>query len=623
MKTKSLIAFFSFRLLLPAITIINFAGAQNTSTPFQKLVDDVIREQLHLGNDQDIPSHFSNEFKAPFKEESSILSLGEESVVSSININESEVHAAINPTDTNNIIISPIRGTTPIFCPVYYTKDFGKTWAKSNFSNMPSSAGESILGGGDPVLAFDANGRAYFSWISLHFNGAGDSVFWHLKWAYSDNGGASWIRPANDKIAASKTSFTNGQVDWSNVILYDKQWMAVDFYSSAWKNNLYVAMMEADVANQTATIVVRTKPALSNVFIQTSVPISTPDFQSVQFAGIDVDRNGDVHVSFFGSKDGNDFALWHAVSKDGGASFQPLVKIADIHAPGFSGDEQNPNVPGMQRLDPGPHLAIDKTTGKNANDLYIVWSANGFLTKLKNGLDIYFSRSTDGGNSWSAPFVINHDSTGKTVHQYCPAITVNNNGTIALSWYDRRDDVSKQRNTHIYLATSTDGGLTFPNNLQVTQAPTDFATVGSKNSGFGIGEYTCMVSSPGYAIPVWADGRKNNGDLDIYSAFISIADSMAVQHIVPLGDAFSVSGPFPNPTTGGQAQFEVNIPQDTYLEISFVNLLGQQVATLVNDNYIAGSYSFHLPSEGLSRGVYFLSVRSGLGNAMKKVVLAK
>jgi hypothetical protein len=50
---------------------------------------------------------------------------------------ESELHAAMNPTDTNNIIVSPIiqdpsNFLSPIDVPIYYTLDFGQTWNTSN-----------------------------------------------------------------------------------------------------------------------------------------------------------------------------------------------------------------------------------------------------------------------------------------------------------------------------------------------------------------------------------------------------------------------------------------------------------------------------------------------------------
>jgi hypothetical protein len=111
---------------------------------------------------------------------------------------ESEIQAAMNPHDTNNIICSSnaFPSSTANDIPVnriYYTTNFGASWSLSSFDPLPDTSGMSILGGGDPAFAFDKNGRAYYSWINLYspnFN----TIFWDLLWAYSDDGGATWLR---------------------------------------------------------------------------------------------------------------------------------------------------------------------------------------------------------------------------------------------------------------------------------------------------------------------------------------------------------------------------------------------------------------------------------------------
>src|SRR5688572_17585592 len=85
-------------------------------------------------------------------------------LVSGDDLPESEVHAVINPNDPTNIIISPIRqdlgngSVAGISCPIYYSKDFGRTWKKSAFQTLPSDPNAVVVGGGDPVLAFDSRG---------------------------------------------------------------------------------------------------------------------------------------------------------------------------------------------------------------------------------------------------------------------------------------------------------------------------------------------------------------------------------------------------------------------------------------------------------------------------------
>ncbi|MCB9298149.1 MAG: hypothetical protein H6559_34260 [Lewinellaceae bacterium] len=66
------------------------------------------------------------------------------------------MHAAINPRDSNNIIIAGMvldaeALLAPLSFPIYYTKDFGNTWELSEFNGVNDLEPLTfILGGGDP-----------------------------------------------------------------------------------------------------------------------------------------------------------------------------------------------------------------------------------------------------------------------------------------------------------------------------------------------------------------------------------------------------------------------------------------------------------------------------------------
>jgi hypothetical protein len=94
---------------------------------------------------------------------------------------ESEVHAAINPTDTTNIVVGPIHisPASGMILPIYYTTNFGASWTKSSYQAIPYEFGAQISGGGDPVFAFDADGKVYMSWIDRHIR---QRFFWRLCW---------------------------------------------------------------------------------------------------------------------------------------------------------------------------------------------------------------------------------------------------------------------------------------------------------------------------------------------------------------------------------------------------------------------------------------------------------
>ena len=224
------------------------------------------------------------------------VAAGAEGLVSGDPAPESEVHAAINPTDSNNIVVSPIMlSTGALLCPIYYSKDFGKTWKKSTYLNLPPLNNARVLGGGDPVFAFDANGRAYFTWINIYASSDFQNLYSAIFWAYSDDGGETWID------GESPITIDGGSGIQGPSLLSDKQWLAVDRTESQWRDRLYVAFVELGSRSGNSKIVLRYLDPESMEFTQESVPVSTDDYEFVQFSSIDIDAQGFVHISFFGN----------------------------------------------------------------------------------------------------------------------------------------------------------------------------------------------------------------------------------------------------------------------------------------------------------------------------------
>jgi hypothetical protein len=106
------------------------------------------------------------------------------------NLPESEVHAAINPNDSNYIVVSPMLQGNGLKSAYLLFFRFRKNMEyTSSFSAEPDFQDNVlVIGGGDPNFAYDANGKLYFSWINLFvpFPSAGFNVYWGLYWASSD-----------------------------------------------------------------------------------------------------------------------------------------------------------------------------------------------------------------------------------------------------------------------------------------------------------------------------------------------------------------------------------------------------------------------------------------------------
>ncbi len=445
-------------------------------------------------------------------------------------VSESEVHAAINPADSGNIVMSPIQltlktGYFETLVPIYYTRDFGETWRRSDFNPRYPDTNYIIRGGGDPVFAFDADGKLYFSWIHLNKKGPdNDTILWSMMWAWSGDGGENWTFPEDPFIENSAGTFP-----YNFNIISDKEWLACDQSYSPYRNNLYIAYFLVDATKNTQSIVVKTKPADSARFNPESVIVGGGGSNKIQFAGIAVDSNGVVHVSYFY----NNNSLYESRSYDGGKTFTDPNMITYMHRP--------LNIRGISssRIYPSPYSTVDPS---DPNYVYITYTADGKFATEKTRSDIYFCRSTDGGDNWDEPIIVHNTSLSDPRDQFYSTIYVNPQGVVTVCWYDAKHSEHMVTNdmVHYYMAHSFDNGATFTFPTKVSYQPTDFGTVGNKNNSFGIGEYTQVVSTAGYAIPFWTDGRTNDGDLNIYMAKIPISRYSAIPEVMPVTGKFSL-----------------------------------------------------------------------------------
>lgn len=170
--------------------------------------------------------------------------------------------------------------------------------------------------------------------------------------------------------------------------------------------------------------------------------------------------------------------------------------------------EKNAAVVIAQKTEPGvpfedkPDIVADSTNSRFAGNLYVGWT-EFTLTKSV----ILFSRSTDGGVSWSKPSEIStheglpRDDTG-AVEGFTGAVGAD--GTLYVAWAD---------GSEIAFATSSDGGQSFSSSRAVLKtAPSYFALAnvfranGFPQIGIDPRSNRLFVS--------WADYR--NGDIDVF-----------------------------------------------------------------------------------------------------------
>lgn len=161
--------------------------------------------------------------------------------------------------------------------------------------------------------------------------------------------------------------------------------------------------------------------------------------------------------------DGRTWALYAARSAKPGEWSRPVRVAGGEDQP----DEVHPHGESSPRLIAGP-----------TNHLALVWPNNIKVEGRRwPAAMLRFSRSDDGGRSWSLPITLNDDTTRALVsHQFHGATLVGDSG-LAVAWLDEREAVvpigagagghaqhAVEPDAHIYLTTSIDfGGSWTPN----------------------------------------------------------------------------------------------------------------------------------------------------------------
>jgi hypothetical protein len=85
---------------------------------------------------------------------------------------------------------------------------------------------------------------------------------------------------------------------------------------------------------------------------------------------------------------------------------------------------------------------------------------------------------------------------------------------------------------------------------------------------------------------------------------------------------FSLDQNYPNPFNPATT-IRFQIPQSGLVSLKVFDVLGHEVATLVNDERTAGSYSTRWDAKNVGSGMYFCRLESNGRHETKKVVLMK
>ncbi len=85
---------------------------------------------------------------------------------------------------------------------------------------------------------------------------------------------------------------------------------------------------------------------------------------------------------------------------------------------------------------------------------------------------------------------------------------------------------------------------------------------------------------------------------------------------------FELKQNYPNPFNSSTV-IKYNLPVYSFVKISIIDVLGREIAVLVNENQSAGSYNISFNATSFPAGIYFYRLKSGSYTETKKLVLLK
>jgi hypothetical protein len=332
---------------------------------------------------------------------------------------QNETAIAVDPNNPNRVVASandyvtrtwscsvsgrPCSALGDGYSGTYFSNDGGKTWCCT--SSDPAHLGTLIPGverltggiydaGGDPALTFDSSGHAYYAGLGFNRASAPNTVTVN-RGTFDGSGKLSWSQP----------TFINPTT--SPAIFNDKEWIAADAHaSSRFRDRVYVSWTRfifnpanghyvqspiffTSSSDGGATFTAPTNISSNVLYDQGSRPVVGPD--------------GSVYVFFEGSTRFAQLSSTYVVkSTDGGASFGSPVAVStlsDISSPANT----------AFRVNSFPAAAASPN-----GDLYVAWST-AVATRFDGDPSCpsaschaaaVYSKSTDGGSTWSAPLPI-------------------------------------------------------------------------------------------------------------------------------------------------------------------------------------------------------------------------
>ena len=101
---------------------------------------------------------------------------------------------------------------------------------------------------------------------------------------------------------------------------------------------------------------------------------------------------------------------------------------------------------------------------------------------------------------------------------------------------------------------------------------------------------------------------------------MSLDGATDVQEENNIPSEFTLEQNYPNPFNPSTS-ISFGLPVDSKVRLSVYNLLGEMVKEIANEEFSAGAHTLSFNADGLTSGVYFYRLESGIFLATRKMII--
>lgn len=434
---------------------------------------------------------------------------------------QNETPLAVNLRNPQNFITGNNDWNHNDGCGVNASLNGGQTWTKTlpsgfipgitKYTNDPSVPGTGIYDyAGDPAVAFDANGVAYFACFGYQGSPPYNVALFLSR---SFDGGRTWLSgPPSEPLTQVSVFQGYGVTKGSTGQFADHDAMTI-----ASDGTIYITWAQFHGYGYSSPVWVATANISDPSLKFTVVKVTSGTTQSDQDQRVAVTPDGGVAYLTFDNSvlGGGGTAMFVSTSTDHGKSWSTPTQFGTFQNPVCLYPPYCFNISGGAFRGPGSYPAPSYNPADHR--LYVAYAD---IVGGKGQIFITSGSGSDVTKAWSAPTPAAANLAGD---RFAGELSIANNGRLDLAFYDR----SYSNNTLVDMtyATSSDFGANW-SSARVTESGFDPSLWGVP-SGSGIrpfiGDYNGIVSLDGSAGMTWTGaGKKNYGtlqtNLEIYFA---------------------------------------------------------------------------------------------------------